>query len=116
MYKYMFKNIFYSIKNRLSRKLDDNDINLDELKKMQKSGAEIIDVRSEMEYKEGHIEGAINIPEYEFKNSFKRLNVSKDKIIVVYCSSGIRSKRVFLKLKKMGYNNIYNLYGGLEEY
>lgn len=112
----MFKNIFYSIKNRLSRNLDDNDINLEELKKMQKLGAEIIDVRSEMEYKEEHIQGAINVPEYEFNASFKKLNIDKNQNIVVYCSSGIRSKKVFIKLKKMGYNNVYNLYGGLEEY
>ena len=96
--------------------MDDNDISLDELKEMQKEGAKIIDVRSEMEYKEGHIEGAINVPEYEFDTCFKRLNVRKDTIIVVYCLSGIRSKKAYLKLKKMGYNNIYNLYGGLEEY
>lgn len=112
----MFKNIFFSIKNRLSRNLDDNDINMEELKKMQKLGAEIIDVRSEMEYKEAHIEGAINIPEYNFNVSFRKLNIDKNQNIVVYCLSGIRSKKVFIKLKKMGYKNVYNLYGGLEEY
>ena len=54
-------------KNRFYRKMEPYDVNLEELKNMQKSGAEIIDVRSKTEYNEGHLEGAINIPEYELK-------------------------------------------------
>ena len=86
------------------------------LKNMQKSGAEIIDVRSKTEYNEGHLEGAINIPEYELKSNFKNLNIDKNKVIVLYCISGSRSKRAYFKLKQMGYSQVYNLYGGLEEY
>lgn len=112
----MIKNIASMIKSKFYRNMDSYDINLEELKNMQKSGAEIIDVRSRAEYKEGHLNGAINIPEYELKSSFKKLNIDRDKVIVVYCISGYRSKRAYMKLKKMGYNSVYNLYGGLEEY
>ena len=112
----MLKNITSMIKRKFYRNMESYDINLEELKNMQKSGAEIIDVRSRAEYNEGHLNGAINIPEYELKSSFKKLNIDRDKVIVVYCISGYRSKRAYMKLKKMGYNSVYNLYGGLEEY
>ena len=50
----------------------ENDINIEKLEEMKKQGAVIIDVRSEQEFKEGHIEGAISIPEYEIKNRMKK--------------------------------------------
>lgn len=112
----MFKNIVYSIKKKLYRNMEENDINMQELKNMQKSGAELIDVRSKQEYNEGHLDGAINVPEYELKSYFMNSNIDKNKMIVVYCISGYRSKRACIKLRKMGYSNVYNLYGGLEEY
>ncbi len=112
----MLKNIVNMIRIKFYRNMESYDINLKELKNMQKAGAEIIDVRSRAEFNEGHLDGAINIPEYELKSSFKKLNIDRDKVIVVYCISGYRSKRAYMKLKKMGYNNVYNLYGGLDEY
>ena len=112
----VLKMISRIFKNRFYRKMEPYDVNLEELKNMQKSGAEIIDVRSKTEYDEGHLEGAINIPEYELKSNFKNLNIDKNKVIVLYCISGSRSKRAYFKLKQMGYSQVYNLYGGLEEY
>ena len=41
---------------------------------------------------------------------------NKDDKIVVYCSLGIRSETVGEKLKKAGYTNVYNLYGGIFEW
>lgn len=109
----MFKVVYRVLRNSFYRGMARDDINLDELKNMQKQGAEIIDVRSKSEYNEGHLDGAINIPEYELKN---KISAQKDKTIVVYCISGYRSKRAYIKLKKWGYLNVYNLYGGLEQY
>lgn len=112
----MFRNIRYILKKKIFRNMMEYDVNLAELKNMQKNGAKIIDVRSDAEYKEGHLDGAINIPEYEINFKFKDLNLDKDKTIVLYCKSGYRSQKAYKKLKKMGYSNVYNLYGGLEEY
>lgn len=73
----------------------------------------ILDVRSQQEYKEGHINNSINIPVYDLeKNAKSKLN--NDNIIIVYCSAGIRSKRALQILKKMGYKNLYNIEGGIE--
>ena len=69
----------------------------------------IVDVRSEQEFKEGHINGAINIPLYKVKSDFQKKVKNKNEYIVLYCTSGIRSKRAQNILISMGYTNVYNL-------
>ena len=75
----------------------------------------VLDVRSPQEYSEGHITGAINIPEYEILTKANDRLQSKDLRIIVYCSSGSRSKKAVKELKKIGFINVYNLEKGLEE-
>ena len=101
---------------KLKRNMADYDITLEELKFKQQNGARIIDVRNNREYEEGHIEGSINIPEYEINHSFEKIIENKSATIVLYCSSGYRSVNAYKKLKKMGYMHVYNLYEGLENY
>ena len=96
--------------------MDENDIGLEELKQLQKEGAVIIDVRSPQEYREGHIDGAISIPEYDIKKEAEKRIINKNKDIVVYCSSGGRSKKAQKQLRKLGYSQVYNLYNGLTNY
>lgn len=69
----------------------------------------IVDVRSEQEFKEGHINGAINIPLYKVKSDFQKKIKNKNEYIVLYCTSGIRSKKAQNILISMGYTNVYNL-------
>lgn len=101
---------------RFFRNMELYDITMQELKSKQSNGAIVVDVRSLQEYEEGHICGAINIPEYEINFKIDKSLPNKDKEIVIYCSSGIRSKNAYKKLIKLGYKNVYNLYGGLENY
>jgi phage shock protein E len=93
-----------------------DEITLDELIAKQLNGAEIIDVRNNREYEESHIEKSINIPEYEINKNFEKIISDKNKEIILYCSSGYRSLDAYKKLKKMGYTNVYNLFGGLDNY
>lgn len=65
----------------------------------------IIDVRTKEEYAKGHIKNAINIP-YDLID--KDLDISKEKIIFVYCKSGNRSNKAYNTLKSLGYN-VYDL-------
>ena len=116
MIKVMINKIKKIIKNKWNREIDENDIGLEELKQLQKEDGIIIDVRSPQEYKEGHIDGAILIPEYEIKKGIENRIPDKNKNIVVYCSSGGRSKKVQKLLKKLGYHHVYNLYNGLTNY
>ena len=90
------------------------EINIEELKRKAREGAIILDVRSVQEYNEGHLYGAIHLADYEIPIKHGNVLPNKNVEIVVYCQNGGRSKKACKKLKKLGYKNIYNLCGGLE--
>lgn len=96
------------------RILLDGEIGASELKNKINRGAILIDVRSKQEYKEGHLIGAINIPEYEIDKRIEKEIAKKNQLIVLYCQYGGRSRNVYIKMKRKGYTNVYNLNGGLE--
>ena len=101
-------------RRRCCRNLQNGDITIEELKNKVSQGAILIDVRSNQEYREGHIQGAINVPDYEITNKIEREIPKKNQQIVLYCQYGGRSKNAMNLMKKMGYTNIYNLNGGLD--
>ncbi len=72
----------------------------------------IIDSRTEAEFNEGHIEGAILIPEYEIAQRAEKELPDKDQLILVYCRSGRRSKIASEELSKLGYTNVKE-FGGI---
>ena len=72
----------------------------------------IVDARTESEFAEGHIEGAILIPEYEIAVRAKEELPDKDALILVYCRSGRRSKIASEELVKLGYTNVKE-FGGI---
>ena len=76
------------------------------------SGYIIIDARTQEEYDQGHIPGAILIPEYEIADRAKKELPDKDKLILVYCRSGRRSKIAAEELAKLGYANVKE-FGGI---
>jgi phage shock protein E len=73
-----------------------------------------LDVRSTLEYKMGHLEGAIHLPHSDVSEQANTLLPNKDDEILVYCRSGGRAGKALTKLKAMGYNNVKNI-GGLED-
>lgn len=72
----------------------------------------ILDVRTQEEYDESHIPGAILIPDYEIKDRAEELLPDKDQLILVYCRSGRRSKLAAQALVELGYTNIRE-FGGI---
>ena len=72
----------------------------------------ILDVRTEEEYAEGHIPNAILIPDYEIETKAEKILKDKNKLILVYCRSGRRSKLAAESLIKLGYTNIKE-FGGI---
>ena len=72
----------------------------------------IIDARTGSEFAEGHIEGAILIPEYEIAERAEKELPNKAALILVYCRSGRRSKIASEELVKLGYTNIKE-FGGI---
>jgi rhodanese-related sulfurtransferase len=75
-----------------------------------KKGAVLLDVRTNKEYTQGHIPGAVHIPLTEIGEKVRKLK--KDKDIVVFCQNGNRSIWAIKRLMSMGYKNLYNLKGG----
>ena len=72
----------------------------------------IVDVRRQDEYDEGHIPGAILIPNESIGEEMPEQLPDKNQIILIYCRSGNRSKEAAQKLAEMGYINIYE-FGGI---
>ena len=61
----MWNRLRCMLTQRLNRTMGKNDINIEEMQKMIRQGATLVDVRSPQEYKEGHLKKANLIPEYE---------------------------------------------------
>ena len=72
----------------------------------------ILDVRTEEEFAEGHIPGAVLIPDYEIGERAREMLPDKEQLIFVYCRSGNRSKKASAELAEMGYTNVKE-FGGI---
>ena len=77
------------------------------------SNVVLLDVRSHQEFKESHLQGAINIPTYELYMEAQKVLKDKEAIIIAYCTVGVRSENAINILRKMGYKNLYHLDGGI---
>ena len=99
---------------RYNREENAIEIEYTELKERVKTGATLLDVRSAQEYQEGHLEGAMLIPEYEIEKNIEKIIPDKHQEIIIYCTSGARSKKACKIMKTKGYDNLYNLKGGLD--
>jgi adenylyltransferase/sulfurtransferase len=87
-------------------------VNVAELKAMQERNEDfqLIDVREQYEYDEANM-GALLIPMGEIME--RQGEISKDKKVVVHCRSGARSANVIGFLESQGFDNLYNLEGGI---
>lgn len=72
----------------------------------------ILDVRTQEEYEEGHIPGAILIPHTQIEARAEQVLADKRQLILVYCRSGRRSKLAAEDLVELGYTNIKE-FGGI---
>ena len=72
-------------------------------------GAVLIDVRSQMEFEQGHLNDAINLDVSAIANYIEDEVPDKDTKVIVYCKSGTRSATAAQTLIDMGYKNVYDL-------
>ena len=72
----------------------------------------ILDVRTQEEYDQGHIPGAILIPDTEVATKAEEVLQDKNQLLLVYCRSGRRSKLASETLVELGYTNIKE-FGGI---
>ena len=92
-------------------KQDSYSINYMEAKeKIINDGAILLDVRSEEEYNDKHIDGASLLPLDKIdSDSIAAIVNDKNSPIIVYCKSGNRSHQALLKLQELGYSKVYDL-------
>ena len=90
------------------------NITAEEAKQIMDSeeGYIFLDVRTQEEYDQGHIPGAILIPNTEIETKAEEVLTDKDQLILVYCRSGRRSKLAAEVLAELGYTKIKE-FGGI---
>ncbi len=71
----------------------------------------ILDVRTQAEYDEGHIPGAILIPHDTVTTAAEDALPDKGQLVLVYCRSGNRSKQASQTLVDLGYTNVVEFEG-----
>lgn len=108
--------IVSSLKRTVKMYRTNKNINLEEATQIISAtpNSVLIDVRSIQEYREYHIDGAICIPYFEIQNRIEKEITNKNTLIIVYCQSGMRSKKAMEILEKKGYQNVYNIKNGLD--
>ena len=84
----------------------------DATRMLNHDNAVMIDMRNDKDYQAGHIVNAIHLPEYN-DSSIKRLEKFRERPLIIYCRSGQRSAGVCSKLRKQGFEPVYNLKGGV---
>jgi len=83
---------------------------------LEQDDIQLVDVRTEQEYRQGYIEHSQNIDfrSPTFEDDITRLDKSKP--VIVYCKSGGRSAKCSKKLKDAGFVKIYDLKGGITQW
>lgn len=86
---------------------------------MEQEDVVIIDTRNDYETEIGMFEGAIdpNLRSFqEFPDYVKNSGIPKDKKVLMYCTGGIRCEKACLEMEQQGYENVYQLDGGILRY
>lgn len=73
----------------------------------------LLDVRTPGEFKEGHVEGAVNIDYYNDSFSAQLDSLDKTKPVLVYCRSGSRSAKAAEILRQKGFKDVYEMNEGI---
>jgi len=85
---------------------------VDATRMLNHENAIMIDMRKDKDYQEGHIVNAIHLPEFN-DSTMERLEKFRKRPLIVYCRSGQQSAGVCSKLRKHGFEPVYNLKGGV---
>ena len=83
------------------------DLSCEQLQELLEKGAQLIDVRSIMEFNQGALNGAINLPINTIQENTDSIDQSKT--VLLYCRSGARSGMVKNFLVSIGFKDVYNI-------
>jgi phage shock protein E len=84
-------------------------VSVESARQLLRENGRIIDVRTESEFRQEHVPGAINIPLSDLGAQVSREIPEKNQVLLVHCLSGGRSAIAKGKLQKLGYTKVYNL-------
>ena len=95
-------------------------VTMEEFDRMRKEkDVVVLDVRTAREYGEGHVAGAVNVsvagvPLKQFDEQVGKLD--KDKTYLVHCARGVRSAAAIHRMQKLGFKNLLDYSGGMDEW
>ncbi|MEE9452437.1 MAG: rhodanese-like domain-containing protein [Gammaproteobacteria bacterium] len=73
----------------------------------------IIDLRTPEEFNQGYVQNAVLIDYYEKDFVIKLNDLTKNKTYLIYCHSGVRSGKTLKRMKKLGFEQVYNMADGM---
>ncbi len=85
----------------------------EEVKNLMTIGGQLIDVRSTVEFNQGALDGAVNMPLESFQHSAN--SIDKTRPVILYCRSGQRSGAAKQFLETSGFDSVFNI-GGYQRY
>ncbi|MFK8068740.1 MAG: rhodanese-like domain-containing protein [Gammaproteobacteria bacterium] len=83
---------------------------------LNRENAIVVDIRSPDEFSEGHILNAKNIPYSEFETRTAELEKLRDRPMIICCKTGTSTNVAIANLKKMGFENLHRLKGGIDNW
>lgn len=86
---------------------------MDATQLINREDAVVLDVRSDGEFNQGHIVNAVNIPQKSLDEQLAKLEKYRDRPIITACRNGQVAVGVGNRLRKSGFEQVYNLAGGL---
>ena len=91
-----------------------NECDIDQFSAMLNDGNQltVIDVREQHEFDAGCFEGALHLSKGVIERDIEKHPISEEDRIVLYCGGGFRSALAAESLIRMGYTNVYSLWGG----
>lgn len=81
---------------------------------MNNQNVQLVDVRTAAEYQTGHIQGFVNIPLTSLEKNLSK--IQKNAPVIIHCQSGVRSAMAYSILEKLGYTNILNYSGSINDW
>ncbi|MCM1511759.1 MAG: rhodanese-like domain-containing protein [Oxalobacter formigenes] len=81
---------------------------------INKGKAAIIDIRSQQDYKAGHLLNAIHLPYDSLEKQLSRIDKLKSQPVIVVCGDGKLSRTASAFLRKSGFTQVYSLDGGMD--
>lgn len=81
---------------------------------LNRQEARVLDIREQADYRKGHIVNALNLPEGRLKDELSRLNLAKERPVIVCCASGLRAPQAAKQVRAAGFQQVYVLKGGIQ--